>query len=203
MSLIRFANQDDIKSILTVHEHAFPGFFLTILGKSFLSKFYNSFLEHPKGGLLVYVSGQRVEGFAAFTTNPCEFFYDLKRRHGFGLAVRMIPALLIHPVITLQKLIRAIIYRGDSGDAMEGYALLSSIAVIPEANSKGIGSSLLKVMECHLKDYQVKFVYLTTDCKNNDVTLGFYNKNGYVVHSKFKQSGNREMFRLTKSLDGS
>lgn len=111
-----------------------------------------------------------------------------------------LPALFSNPITVVKKLIRGIFYRGDQVSEIDGAALLSSIGVSPTVSGKNIGSKLLAEVEsCVLRSGKNK-LYLTTDLDNNIATLGFYRKNGYLEHSRFKQSKGREMLRLIKQL---
>lgn len=46
---LRFADERDIDAVASVHLAAFPGFFLTSLGRRFLIEMYRGFLSHPSG----------------------------------------------------------------------------------------------------------------------------------------------------------
>ncbi|RUO62647.1 GNAT family N-acetyltransferase [Pseudidiomarina insulisalsae] len=201
MPLVRHAQQKDIKGIVSVHTNAFEGFFLTLLGQRFLSKFYSVFLEHPSASLIVCEDDQRIVGFAAYTSSPDVFFKFMKKRHGVALGFMMLPAILMHPLQTSRKVIRAVRYRGDQTGSMSGFALLSSIGVHPCVKGNGIGSQLIDFMNTDLSARKLNAVYLTTDVHDNTATLAFYKKLGFSEHSKFLQSGEREMYRLTKTLD--
>lgn len=199
--MIRLADESDLPSVVDVHMKAFPHFFLTLLGSSFLVSFYKFFITHEEGLLVVWEDEGTVAGFAALTSAPDTFFSDLRKRKGFLLFCKMLPIFIKQPKTVLRKLSRGIFYRGDKVEDIKNGALLSSIGVFPEFSGKSIGSSLLQYIEHHLSANKCQLIYLTTDAYNNESTLGFYEKNGYRVHSRFRQSGNRTMLRLCKALD--
>ena len=43
--IIRIATTKDVPQIVNIHMNAFEGFFLTTLGRSFLSFYYNAFVN--------------------------------------------------------------------------------------------------------------------------------------------------------------
>ena len=69
--LIRNANQADIDEIVEVQIAAFPGFFLTKMGKKFLTELYSAFSNQSFGLLRVALDADnKIIGFAAGTTAP-------------------------------------------------------------------------------------------------------------------------------------
>ncbi|RDK84007.1 UNVERIFIED_ORG: acetyltransferase (GNAT) family protein [Idiomarina abyssalis] len=201
--MIRLADESDLSSVVDVHMKAFPHFFLTLLGPSFLTSFYKFFITHEHGRLIIWEDEGTVAGFSAFTSDPAVFFADLKKQKGFSLFCKMFPILFKQPRTVLNKLFRGIFYRGDKAEDIKSGALLSSIGVSPDSAGKSIGSLLLQNTELRLSESKCHLIYLTTDAYNNELTIHFYEKNGYRVHSRFRQSGNRTMLRLFKVLDES
>lgn len=195
---LRFADERDIDAVASVHLAAFPGFFLTSLGRRFLIEMYRGFLSHPSGIFFVAEEKGEVMGFAAGTSAPNEFFSELRRRRALFFLFWALPALLRHPTIVIQKLRSAIFYRGDKPAGLEGGALLSSIGVCPDVIGKSVGKRLLHDFESEAFSRGVDFVYLTTDEAGNDRVNKFYKKNGYSVESKFFQGASRTMLRYIK-----
>lgn len=201
--MIRPADERDLSSVVDVHMRAFPHFFLTLLGPSFLKVFYKFFITHNCGWLVVWENKGTIAGFAAFTDDPDVFFAELKKQKGFLLFLKMLPILFKKPKIVLRKLFRGLFYRGDKVEDIKNGGLLSSIGVSPDQAGKNIGSLLLQDIEVRLLNSQCQSIYLTTDAYDNEITIHFYEKNGYRVHSRFRQSRNRTMLRLFKSLGDS
>lgn len=196
---LRVANERDIDGVANVHLAAFPGFFLTSLGRKFLSEMYRGFLNHPSGIFFVAEEGGKVMGFVAGTSAPAEFFSELRRRRSLFFLLWALPALLRHPMVVFQKLRSAIFYRGDKPAGLEGGALLSSIGVSPDVVGKSVGKRLLHDFENEAFSRGVEFVYLTTDEVGNERVNKFYKNNGYLVESRFCQGASRTMLRYIKS----
>lgn len=196
---LRLANERDIDAVTSVHLAAFPGFFLTSLGRKFLSEMYRGFLKHPSGIFFVAEEGGEVMGFAAGTSAPAVFFSELRRRRSLFFLMWALPALLRHPAVVIQKLLSAIFYRGDEPAALEAGALLSSIGVRPDVVGKSVGKKLLNYFENEAFSRGVDFIYLTTDEADNDRVNQFYKNNGYLVESTFRQGASRAMLRYIKS----
>ncbi|MES3040561.1 MAG: GNAT family N-acetyltransferase [Pseudomonadota bacterium] len=199
----RNATAADLDSVAAVHIKAFPGFFLTRLGRGFLCELYRGFLEHPDGIFLVAIDDQGgVTGFAAGTMAPDRFFSDLRRSRGVHFLFHAIPALLCSPSLVIAKLYSAVFYRGDKPADLDGGALLSSIGVQPEMLGKSLGKELLLQFESEAFTRGAPFVYLTTDEAGNDRVNAFYSRSGYVVESRFMQGGSRAMLRYLKQAHG-
>lgn len=198
--IIREAEEVDLQLIVKCHLEAFPSFFLSLLGPKFLNCFYEAFICNKDAGLLVALERNTVVGFAAYVMNPNTFFSQLKQEKGIRLFGYALPALFKSPIKVMKKIFRGIFYRGDQVSEIHGAALLSSIGVSPLAAGKSVGTKLLTEVEACIVQSGIKQIYLTTDSDNNDATLGFYRKNGYSEHSRYKQSGDRSMLRLIKQL---
>ena len=198
--IIRKATIIDIKSVAHIHTVTFPGFFLTSLGEKFLQELYFGFLSHPSGIMLVAEDGGRLVGFVAGTSSPDIFFSEIRKQRGLFFLIKAMPALILHPMIVIRKLYKAVFYRGDKPTNLENGALLSSIGVMPEAVGKGIGHELLEKFETDAHYSDAGFVYLTTDEVGNDRVNAFYSKCGYHVESRFLQQTNRSMLRYVKKL---
>jgi ribosomal protein S18 acetylase RimI-like enzyme len=199
--IVRDAVLGDINRIVHVHIAAFPDFFLTLLGSSFLKQLYKSFMYHPHGLLRVIEDDCGViVGFTAGSFHPVTFFQQLKQRRWFVFGLAAVPALLNSPILVSRRLLRAVFYRGDGPKSILDAALLSSIAVMPDFLGRNAGKLLIYDFEEQIKKSDCNFVYLTTDASNNERVLNFYYKAGYSVESEFVQSNSRLMLRLIKSI---
>lgn len=197
---IDHARPADIDAVVNLHIQAFPGFFLTSMGKGFLRELYAGFLSHPSGIFLVARHEKGVVGFAAGTIQPVPFFEGLRRRRGMVFLLKAIPAILKNPLPVCRKLFYAVRYRGEASAPSSSGALLSSIGIAPSAVGTGVGGGLISAFEKEVLKQGVGSVYLTTDVRDNDRVNAFYAKHGYVITDRFKQSGRREMFRYRKIL---
>lgn len=200
MMNMRNADFEDIDEVVDLHIQAFPGFFLTSLGKGFLKELYAGFLTDSTGIFVVARNEGGLVGFAAGTSEPEAFFADLRRRRGAVFAIKAIPAIVKNPLPVCRKLFYAVRYRGEAPAARSSGALLSSIGIATSAIGTGIAGSLILAFENEVLKRGVKSVYLTTDVQDNDRVNAFYAKHGYVVLDRFKQNGRRDMFRYEKIL---
>lgn len=198
--IIRGAERADLQLIVECHLEAFPTFFLSMLGPRFLSCFYKFFICNKDSGLLVALENNNIVGFAAYVMSPNTFFSRLKRKEGISLFRYALPALFKSPFQVTKKLFRGVFYRGDQVSEIHNAALLSSIGVSPRASGKSIGTKLLTEVELRIVQCGIRQLYLTTDLDFNDATLGFYRKNGYSEHSRYRQNRDRRMLRLIKQL---
>lgn len=200
--LIRQARCEDISAIVQVHIASFQGFFLTMLGRSFLTQMYDSFLNQPNGMLIVAVDEQhsRILGFAAGSTAPEIFFRRLKKKKWFSFFIAALPGIAKHPIKVLKKLYYAMFYKGDRPAKLSSVALLSSIAVSPEFSGQSVGKALLHAFEQRVGEEGISDLYLITDKFGNDAVVNFYFKAGYSVDNEFSQPDGRRMLRLIKSI---
>ncbi len=169
--------------VAELHLAAFPGFFLSRLGRRFLFELYRVFscdkscialvAEEPSTG--------DVLGFAVGTLKPSGFFRSLVRKRWWAFFVASLSAFFKDPRIAL-RLLRALLYRGDMPKDKER-ALLSSIAVIPEQRTFGLGEALLKGWIKGVREAGLKGGYLMTDALDNDAVNRFYIKNGWKMES--------------------
>lgn len=200
--IIEKAIQSDVSAVARLHIHAFPGFFLTSLGTSFLEELYRGFLAHPSGIFIVAREAGHIVGFAAGTSEPDVFFSDLRRRRRAAFVIKAIPAILRNPLPVCKKLLHAARYRGEAPApvARSSCALLSSIGITEVCRGSGLAGKLIAAFEREAGLHGAGFVYLTTDVHDNDRVNKFYVANGYTAVSQFLQSGKREMFRYEKTL---
>ena len=198
---VRGATEQDINSIVEVHISAFPGFFLTTLGRSFLSELYVSFMTRKTGVLRVVCNGDDVVvGFSAGTSNPEYFYAQLRKDKWFQFLTKSISGLIRNPLLVIRKLFYAFSYKGDTPADIHEAALLSSIGVSPAFAGQSLGKLLLKDFEIQIESLGIPSVYLTTDKFGNDPVVGFYQRCNYKIESDFIQAGSRHMLRLMKTL---
>lgn len=201
--IIRDATENDLPQIVSVHQKAFDGFFLTKLGPAFLCQLYDAF-AFRRGGVLRVLCGEdgRIVGFAGGAIEPDSFFRNLRKEKGFAFFVRALPGLMKNPVLVLKKLWYAVFYKGEVPSTLSQAALLSSIGVAPEMAGKSFGRQLLNDFERVVYDKRANSLFLTTDKHGNDSVVAFYLRNGYKIESEFIQADGRNMLRLIKSFNG-
>lgn len=198
---VRQATESDIEAIVFIHIAAFQGFFLTLLGTSFLKSLYMAFLKREYGILRVAITEQdKVVGFAAGTSLPQSFFSQLRKEQWVSFLLKALPSLLIKPTLVIKKLYFALFYKGDKPATLSDVSLLSSIAVLPDLAGKSVGKLLISDFEAQVKVAGSRALYLTTDKVGNDKVVFFYERVGYQIECEFKQPSGREMLRLIKYL---
>jgi len=199
MIAIRKATRNDIEAIVRVHEAAFPDFFLTKLGTSFLRLYYNSVMNHKDGVLLACKMDGIIIGLCAGTVLSAGFNSKLIKANiiKFGIESMKIlftkPKALIHLIKNMSKEDSS---AGDDGN----YAELLSIAVDPKVQRSGAGKAMLLELEKLIKEKGGERLSLTTDYEDNEKAIGFYKSLGYEPWYDFVTYPNRKMYRLIKQL---
>lgn len=196
---VRPASLQDIPAVVSVHLSAFPDFFLTSLGETFLSHLYAGFVEEDIATLLVIETQGHIVGFAAGVSAPKTLFQRMRRKRGLHMIRAAIPQLLRHPVRVAERLFAAIRYRGDQPPDLPDYWLLSSLGIAADCTGRGFGQRLVSAF-CELAvAASAKGVYLLTDADSNGRTLAFYSKCGFVYHSLAVRRDGRRLSVITWS----
>ena len=190
---IKQLQRGDLKKIVDIHIEAFPGFFLTFLGPGFLKQFYNSFLDDDHGIGVVAVENNKILGAVVGPLQPAGYFKRLLLRKWYAFCFASVGAVLKNPKV-IKRLFRAVFYRGQSPQGGER-ALLSSIAVSPDVQGKGVGKALVMKWLDVVKAKGVKGAFLTTDAENNDSVNDFYRSLGWKLESTHKTPDGRKMNR--------
>lgn len=192
---------DDVDSVVALHLRAFPNFFLSFLGPRFLREFYLSFLRDPVG--MAFVARNQlgeVVGAIVGPVDPRGFFGRLLRRRWWAFSLASVTALLRRPS-SAPRLARALFYRGEAPTGPVR-ALLSSIAVSPDAQGKGVGRALV---QCWLDEAQsrgARGCFLTTDAENNDLVNRFYRSQDWKLESAYTTPDGRKMNRYEYDFGG-
>ena len=189
--IVSSMNKNQISGVVDVHLEAFPGFFLSFLGKQFLKEFYIGVIEDPSGIARVVADGQALIGFVAGITQPSGFYRRLlmKRWWRFGLAA--IPAVIKKPAI-IPRLFRAF-SRPATPLPCENCGTLMSIAVRPQAEGGGVGRKLGEAFLFEAQKRGLSAVNLTTDALDNDRVNRFYQRLGFEKFRTFTTPEGRLM----------
>jgi GNAT superfamily N-acetyltransferase len=184
-----------IQRAVQVHLAAFPDFFLTFLGPRFLKEFYHSFTEDSAGiGFVAHdPQTKQVYGVIVGPFNPAGYFKRLLKRKWPAFCLASLTAVFKKPSV-IGRLFRAVFYRGDAPKA-QGLSLLSSIAVSPDIQSKGLGKLLVGAFIEEVRRRNGKGVFLTTDAENNDRVNQFYRNLGFNLESSYATPQGRKMNR--------
>jgi GNAT superfamily N-acetyltransferase len=198
---VRDAGDVDINGIVSVHLKSFAGFFLANLGPRFLARLYEAFRTAPDGILIVAAENSEILGFVGGTTRPKGFFRRLLLRDGLHLATAGMPALVRHPLSVARRFMAALAYRGDMPRRLPDAALISSVALLPQATGLGLAGRLLRTFETTATNAGCSAVYLTTDADDNDEVNRFYCRNGFVLEDVMTRNDRRRMNRYVKKLE--
>jgi ribosomal protein S18 acetylase RimI-like enzyme len=200
---IRPATAADLPSICDIHIDAFPGFFLTTLGKGFLREYYATVMRAPKGICLVVTDETpSLVGFVAgFVDNAG--FYSLLRTRKVSLALKAARHLVTHPwvVVRLLKTAGRVRSSAETSEDTTTVAELSSIGVRPAAEGRGHGKDLVVAFVQRAHELAATSVFLTTDAEANDAVNSFYVRLGFTLSERYVAPGNRQMNKYTLPLD--
>lgn len=201
---IRKANKADLGAIAELHINAFPGFFLTKLGSSFLKLYYGAYEENGEPLIVAVNSNASIVGFVAGLHDSVSFYRFLKR-HWYRFFFPVIGALL-NPRLVSVCLTRIVsIFRFDKVNKQisipKGFHELSSIAVSPAAQHSGVGRLLVGAfLETIKSENGDNGVFLTTDFTENDKVHRFYESMGFNSVGEFVQGKGRKMTAYSLSL---
>lgn len=191
---------EDVNLVVKLHLRAFPDFFLSFLGPRFLREFYLAFLMDPVGMAFVARNGQDgVVGAIVGPLDPRGFFGRLLRRRWWAFGLASVTALLQRPS-SASRLARALVYRGEA-PVGPVRALLSSIAVSPDAQGQGIGRALVQRWLDEARSRGARGCFLTTDAENNDLVNRFYLSQDWKLESAYTTPDGRKMNRYEYDFD--
>jgi len=194
-------NERYINEIVAVHMLVFPNFFLTFLGPGFLKEFYKSFLYDDQGIGFVAIENSRILGAIVGPFKPVGYFKRLLLRKWYAFCFASIGAVLRKPTV-IKRLFRAVFYRGQAPQGKDR-ALLSSIAVSPDAQGKGVGKALVMKWLDAVSARGGKGAFLTTDTENNNKVNSFYHSLGWEIESTYETSEGRKMNRYVYDFEES
>ena len=193
------ANETDYSQMTVVHARAFPGYFLTSLGKDFLSTYYKAVLRSEKAIAVCAVDEfENIIGFASGSIESSNFHRNLFNSNRLSFLLAVVKSALGKPSV-FYRLAMNLEKNANHNDDND-YAELLSIAVLPEYKGNGIGKRLLENFEVEVKRRGGKKLALTTDYENNEAVVNFYQKCGYSVFYNFITYPNRRMFKMIKAL---
>lgn len=198
---LRGATAADIDDVVHIHNAAFTGFFLTLLGSEFLKVMYSSFLESKSGVFVVLEHAGRVQGFAVGYANNTANDRVLALKYALQFAVAILPVFLLNPIRVSRRIISQFFAGGSYPGVAVDSAVLRSIAVHPSLLGTGAALELLQCYEVNAKSKGAHCVTLTTDKLNNSRAVTFYTKAGYAEAGLFKQGNGRELIVFTKKMN--
>lgn len=188
---IRKVEPEDIRHVVDIHLLSFRNFFLSSLGAPFLNLFYRSILSDPSGVALLAGSEGRIVGFIFGSTHPAGLYRRLLRSQVVRFAIVALPSFLRNPFI-LPRLMRAFKMPSRKFPGPK-CAMILSIAVDPDFQSRGIGKNLVKRFLSEVSMRGSNMVILDTDAIGNDLVNQFYQSLGFTLHNTYVTPEGRSM----------
>lgn len=195
MIAIREVKSDEknlINDIVTIHLNTFKGFFLTFMGRGFLNQMYRSYCDYNESGLLVAEDNGKALGFLAYSTNFSGLYKFMIKTRIIKFGWYSAGAFLRRPS-AFMHIIRAFL-KPSEVKRKEKYVELSSIGVDPTIKSKGIGTLLIDELKKKVDFKKFAYITLETDAVDNERTIHFYEKNGFVRDRIFETEEGRKMY---------
>lgn len=193
-------NLTHVEDVVRIHINTFEGFFLTNLGERFLKLYYKSCIKNQNLTIAIGLFSDNSEliGFGIGSYESKGYYKKIIKANFLAFFLETIIIAVSKPMalIRLAKNLDKVNNIEDNGI----YCELLSIGVQKHNEGKGYGKQLLIGFEKIASERGVKKITLTTDSRNNDRVLKFYNKMGYDIFYKFKTYPNREMLKLQKKL---
>jgi GNAT superfamily N-acetyltransferase len=187
------ADPEHVDQIVRVHLAAFPGFFLSTLGPSFLRLFYRELQADPAALLLVSLRKGRVTGVVGGVVDESEFFRSLRQRRQ-GAFIRASLRTLMRRPATARPLWRARRRHAQHQDGVP--ATLLTLAVDPGEQGHGTGRALVKAFTEDLIERNIDSYKLTTDALDNDATIQFYLSQRFQITDHWSTPEGRQMLTL-------
>jgi len=194
---IRDMEQRDLDAVVEVHRTAFPGFFLTRMGRRFLRAYYETALDYAPTIALVCEEqpGSALRGFVVGFREPQGFYalFSARRR-------RLLPA-IFRAILSDPGLLRAILRNmrrvADQAEHPVDAAELASIGV--DGQGRGAGGRLVEEFCERAAANGLRTVVLTTDAEENDSVRTFYERRGFVLDG-FEDRGDRRLCRYVRAV---
>lgn len=180
-----------IKQVVKIHLDTFQGFFLTFMGKGFLTCLYKSYCQYKESGLLVAFEDNNPVGFLAYSGDYSGIYKFMLKTKLIPFAWYSLGAFLRNPKVFI-RLIRAL-SKSDEVKRKEKYIELASIGVSPNSKTKGIGTALINELK-RMVDFDIySYISLETDAENNKTANCFYRKNGFALERTYQTKEGRIM----------
>jgi ribosomal protein S18 acetylase RimI-like enzyme len=196
---IRDMLESDVAEVVDIHLRSFQDFFLSFLGPFFLKQFYSNMVDSPYGVALVIVGPDKLAGFACGSDRISGFYHDLIRTKWMQLSLAALPAVIRRPSTAI-RLMRATFIKPKWEHEIEAPGELSSIAVHPDWEDRGLGRALLTVFMEKLRSRGKTELTLITDRDNNERVNAFYLHSGFRLAGEERTPEGRRLNRYTINL---
>ncbi len=195
----RQAEKSDIPAIVQIHQSAFPGFFMTLLGPRFLGSYYRLVLNYADRIFWVKEGNDGLDGFVSGFLDPARFYKEMRKQR-WRLMGPILLRICSHPWLIPRLFASYAEARRSSQEYEPAICELSSIAVSPTRNGQGIGKGLVKAF-IEAVCGKAQFIVLTTDAEGNEAVNGFYRSLGFTLVGSYERSKGRRMNRYRLSVD--
>lgn len=192
--------QEHVLDVVRVHEVAFPGYFLTFLGRRFLRLLYSEILKTEGNSSVVAWSSkhQAVVGFAVAVSDQENFYSGLIQRRLFAFATAALRATIRNPRI-IPRLLRALTYPSKSREA-PAQACFLSMGVHPDMRGRQIAVRMTDKMMQGLKDNGAESVLFVIDRDVNERAKNFHYRYGARPVREYQTPEGRWMEDLVLDL---
>jgi len=198
-TIVRPMTASDVAAVADVHLAAFPGFFLTFLGRGFLRQLYRGIVDDPSGIAFVAEHDGVAVGFVAGTAVPARFYSRLLRQRFLPFAWHSGLAVLRRPS-AIPRVLRAFTKSSAAPSETTGRSEMMSLAVLPTHREGGLGARLIASFNAEAAARGAKVVFLTTDAANNDRPNRLYVRCGFTLARTFSTPEGRAMNEYERSL---
>ncbi|WP_417842085.1 GNAT family N-acetyltransferase [Terasakiella sp.] len=186
---------NEIPAIVEVHQQAFPGFLMTLLGPAFLYAYYKTVLDHP-GSIFLVVRDEEggIRGFVAGFAQP-ESFYRLLGGRKKRMMLSAASYLVMRPRLWKRVFenMKMVNQRSNVDSSRDMDVELASIGVNPNSGRRGYGKILVQSFIEKAKAKSAASVFLTTDARDNSTVNEFYLNLGFNLSGCSERAGGRLM----------
>lgn len=164
----------DVSDVVELHMAAFGEYFMTQLGRSFLTAFFTESLTEIA---LVATMNGRVAGYHLTVTDPGQFYATALRTHGFAFAWAAIRAAMAKPGLAPRAAIGVL--KPWRSRRPRGVATAMFTAVSPEAQGGGLAKGLLHrmIVEAHARQTRV----ILGENRNDPKLNSLYERVGFEI----------------------
>ena len=184
-------SKKELDDVVKIHIETFKGFFLTFLGKGFLTQMYKGFIQHANSGLIIAKCNSEIVGVLAYSEDLSSFYKYLIKTKLISFAWYSFGATIRKPS-TMFRLIRAFLKPSET-KRNEKYVELSSIGVSPKMKGQNIGTMMINKLKEQFDMNKFMYINLETDAVDNDCVNAFYRKNGFKLIRCFETPEGRKM----------
>lgn len=184
-------NKKEVARIVEIHIKSFQNFFLTFLGKAFLTQLYVSYIEDERSGIIVCKKNGRIIGFIAYSKDYSGFYKRILKKRFIQFGYYAFFAFLRNPKI-LKRLLSAF-NKSEEVKKDSNYIELASIAVDTSFQAIGIGKLLLDYLKNMVDFNEFDYINLETDAINNEKVNNFYLKNEFSLFRQYQTNEGRLM----------